>query len=326
MGALATGTVQANTYRTTPIVSIVGGIARRVNGELGQNVRQGETMAVVFSDGLAMAQSKYLSAVADLDEHHKHHSRTMKLVQIGAASREEMEQATTKLRTAEAEVASQRQRLLLLGLSPQSINQLKSSSQVSSEVSLPAPVSGTVISRSVNPGEVIAADKELMRVADLSSVWVIGQVYEKDLGRIRVGSGATVTIDTYTGRVFRGRVTYVDPTIDAATRTAQVRVELANPGQALKIGMFVNVAFATMGGSEATTAVIPKMAVQNMNNQQVVFVATKEPNAFTMRPVRLGPEANGFFPVLEGVSVGDQIVTEGSFLLRAEWLKFHPAQ
>ncbi len=325
-GALATGTVQANTYRTTPIVSLVGGIARRVNGELGQNVRQGQTMAVVFSDALAMSQSKYLSAVADLDEHHKHRSRTMKLVQIGAASREEMEQATTKLRTAEAEVASQRQRLLLLGLSPQSINQLKSSSQVSSEVSLPAPVSGTVISRSVNPGEVIAADKELMRVADLSSVWVIGQVYEKDLGRIRVGSGATVTSDTYTGRVFRGRVTYVDPTIDAATRTAQVRVELANPGQALKIGMFVNVAFATMGGSEATTAVIPKMAVQNMNNQQVVFVATKEPNAFTMRPVRLGPEANGFFPVLEGVSVGDQIVTEGSFLLRAEWLKFHPAQ
>ncbi len=81
-----------------------------------------------------------------------------------------------------------------------------------------------------------------------------------------------------------------------------------------------------MGGSEFTTPVIPKMAVQNMNNQQVVFVATKEPNAFTMRPVRLGPEANGFFPVLEGVSVGDQIVTEGSFLLRAEWLKFHPAQ
>jgi RND family efflux transporter MFP subunit len=283
-------------------------------------------MAIVFSDDLAMAQSKYLSVVADLDEHHKHHNRTMKLVEIGAASREEMEQATTKLRTAEAEAASQRQRLLLLGLSPQRINQLKSSSQISSEVSLPAPVSGTVISRAVNPGEVIAADKELMRVADLSSVWVIGQVYEKDLGRIRVGSGATVTSDAYTGRVFRGRVSYVDPTIDAATRTAQVRVELANPGQALKIGMFVNVAFATVGGSESTTPVIPKMAVQNMNNQQVVFVATKDPNAFAMRPVRLGPEVNGFFPVLEGVSVGDQIVTEGSFLLRAEWLKYHPAQ
>ena len=87
--------------------------------------------------------------------------------------------------------------------------------------------------------------------------------------------------------------------------------------------MYVNVAFATLGGAEATTPVVPKIAVQNINNQQVVFVATKEPNVFAMRPVRLGFESNGFFPVLEGVTAGDQVVTEGSFLLRAEWLKSH---
>lgn len=325
-GAAVTGTVQANIYRSTPLVSLVGGIVRRVNAELGQNVRQGQTLAVVFSDDLAKAQSEYLSTLAELDEHHKHHSRTMKLVEIGAASREELEQATTKLKTAEAAVASQRQRLLLLGVSAQRINQLKSSAQVTSEVSLPAPVSGTVINRSVNQGEVIAADKELLRVSDLSSVWVIAQVYEKDLGKIRIGSGASVTSDAYPGRVFRGQVSYIDPVIDQTTRTAQVRVELANPGQLLKIGMFVNVAFASLGGSESTTPVVPKIAVQNINNQQVVFVATKEPNVFVMRPVRLGFESNGLVPVLEGVTAGDQIVTDGSFLLRAEWLKVHPAK
>lgn len=325
-GALATGIVQANTYRSTPVVSVVGGIVRRVNAELGQNVRQGQTMAVVFSDELAMAQSKYLSAIADLEEHHKHHNRTMKLVEIGAASREEMEQATTKLRMAEAEVASQRQRLLLLGLGAQRINQLKSSSQVSSEVNLPAPVSGTVISRSANPGEVIPADKEILRVADLSSVWVIGQVYEKDLGLIRVGSGAIITSDAYPGRVFRGRVSYVDPTLDAATRTAQVRIELANPGQALKIGMYVNIAFGVSGAAEKTAPTIPAAAVQNFSNQQVVFVATNDPNVFAMRTVRLAPESNGRYQVLEGLNVGDRIVTEGSFLLRAEWLKMNPAK
>jgi RND family efflux transporter MFP subunit len=250
----------------------------------------------------------------------------MKLVEIGAASREELEQATTKLRTAEAQVASQRQRLLLLGLPSQRIDQLKSSAQVSSEVSLPAPVSGTVISRTVNPGEVITADKELLRVSDLSSVWVIAQVYEKDLGKIRIGSGASVTSDAYPGRVFRGQVSYIDPAIDQTTRTAQVRVELANPGQLLKIGMFLNVAFATMGPSEVTTPIVPRIAVQNINNQQVVFVATKDSNVFGMRAVRLGVEANGFFPVLEGLTVGEQIVTDGSFLLRAEWLKLRPAQ
>ena len=324
-GAPVAGTVQANIYRSTPVVSLVGGIARRVNAELGQNVKQGQTLAIVVSDDLAKAQSEYLSTLAELDEHHKHHARTMKLVEIGAASREELEQATTKLRTAEAEAASRRQRLLLLGLSAQRVGQLKSSTQVTSEVSLPAPLSGTVISRSVNPGEVITADKELLRVSNLSSVWVIAQVYEKDLGKIRIGSGATITSDAYPGRVFRGQVSYIDPVIDQTTRTAQVRVELANAGQLLKIGMFVNVAFATLGGSEATTPVVPKIAVQNVNNQQVVFVTTKEPNVFAMRPVRLGNESNGFFAVMEGVTVGDQVVTDGSFLLRAEWLKLHPA-
>lgn len=322
-GAPIAGTVQANIYRSTPVVSLVGGIVRRVNGELGQHVRQGQTLAVVFSDDLAKAQSEYLTTLAELDEHHRHHSRTTKLVEIGAASREELEQATTKLRTAEAQVAAQRQRLILLGLPAQRIAQLKSPAQVNSEVSLPAPVSGTVISRLVNPGEVITADKELIRVADLSSVWVIAQVYEKDLGKIRIGSGASVTSDAYPGRVFRGQVSYVDPVIDQTTRTAQVRVELANPGQVLKVGMFVNVALATIGGAEATVPVIPKIAVQNINNQQVVFVATKEPNVFAMRPLRLGAEANGFFPVLEGLSSGERFVTDGSFLLRAEWLKSH---
>jgi RND family efflux transporter MFP subunit len=225
-----------------------------------------------------------------------------------------------------AEVANMRQRLVLLGLSPQSVSALRSSSQISSEVSLPSPVSGTVTSRTVNPGEVIEANKELMRVTDLSSVWVVGQVYEKDLGLIRVGSGASITSDAYPGRVFRGRVSYVDPRLDPATRTAQVRIELANPGQTLKIGMYVGVAFATVGGSESTTPVVPLAAVQNINNQQVVFVATSDANVFAMRPVRLGPESNGFYPVLEGLNVGDRIVTEGSFLLRAEWLKTHPAQ
>jgi membrane fusion protein, heavy metal efflux system len=324
--AVTTGIVQANAYRSTPVVSLVGGIVRRVNAELGQSVARGQTMAVVFSDELAQAQSRYLTAQADLEEHHKHHARTIKLVEIGAASREELEQATTKLRSAESELASQRQRLLLLGLSPQRINSLRSSEQVSSEVSLPSPVSGTVIVRSANPGEVIQADKEILRVADLSSVWVIGQVYEKDLGRIKVGSGASIASEAYPGRVFRGQVSYVDPILDPTTRTAQVRIELANPGQALKIGMYVNVAFLTLAGSESTVPVVPANAVQNINNQQVVFVALSEPNAFAMRPVRLGTEANGRYPVLEGVSIGDRIVTEGSFLLRAEWLKSHPTQ
>jgi cobalt-zinc-cadmium efflux system membrane fusion protein len=318
---MATGVVQPNAYHETPVVSLVGGIVRSVRAELGQSVGRGQTLAVVSSNELAETESRYVTAFAELDEHHKHHRRTEKLVEIGAASREEFEMATTKLKTAEADVANMRQKLLLLGLSPQRISSLNTPSQVSSEVVIPSPASGSVTARAVNPGEVIEANKELMRVTDLASVWVVGQVYEKDLGRVVVGSGASVTSDAYPGRVFRGRVSYVDPRVEPATRTAQVRIELANPGQALKIGMYVNVAFATMGGAENTVPVVPVAAVQNINNHQTVFVATSNPNVFVLRAVRLGPESNGFYPVLEGLTAGDRIVTEGSFLLRAEWLK-----
>ena len=194
-------------------------------------------------------------------------------------------------------------------------------SQVRSELSVPAPISGTVTSRTANPGEVVEANKELLRVTDLSSVWVIAQVFERDLSRLRVGSGASVSSDAFPNRLFRGHVTYIDPAIDQTTRTAKVRVELGNSDRALKLGMYVNVAFGALGQSERTVPVVPASAVQTVDNQRIVFLATGDPNVFELRQVRLGSEAAGRFPVLEGVNVGDRVVTTGSFMLRAEWLK-----
>jgi RND family efflux transporter MFP subunit len=318
---MATGVVQANSYKETPVTSLVGGIVRNVSAELGQSVKRGQRVAVIFSNELADAQARYLTAAAVLDEHHRHHMRTAKLVEIGAASRQELEMATSQLRDAESSLANLRQKLMLLGLSAPRIDSLNSTSQISSEVNVTAPNAGTITSRSVNPGEVIEANKELMRVTDLSTVWVVGQVYEKDLATVRVGSGANVTSDAYPGQVFRGRVTYVDPKIEPATRTAQVRIEMANPRQMFKIGMYVNVAFGALGAAEKTMPVVPRDAVQTIGNQQVVFIATDKANEFILRPVRLGPESNGFFLVIEGLNVGDRVITQGSFLLRAEWLK-----
>src|SRR5439155_22061352 len=324
-GQMATGVVQANTYKETPIVSLVGGIVRSVSAELGQNLRKGQRVAVVFSNEHAEAQSRYLTAAATLDEHHRHHLRTIKLVEIGAASRQDLEMATSQYREAESNLANLRQKLLLLGMTAQRIDSLNSTSQISSEVTVPSPSSGTVTSRTVNPGEVIEASKELMRVTDLSTVWVVGQVYEKDLATVHVGSGANITSDAYPGRVFRGRVSYVDPKIDTATRTAQVRIELNNPGQIFKIGMYVNVAFGALGLAEKTMPIVPKDAIQAIGNQQYIFAATDKSNEFLLRQVKLAPESNGFYPVIEGVRVGDRIVTDGSFMLRAEWVKLHPS-
>lgn len=396
----STGVVQSNAYGETPVISLLGGVVRRVNAELGQNVGRGQTVAVVFSDELAAAQSRYLMlqteletsrtaydraarlanlnpvsraelddataklkiAEAELEEHHRHHERTTKLLEIGAASREEYEMATTKLKTAEADAeqmrlrhqralelarlnpvsradfeqaavklrtaeverATAREKLILLGLSPQRVDNLRSPSQITSEIALTAPVSGTITSRSINPGEVIEANKELLKVTNLSTVWVIAQVYEKDLSQLRTGSGASVTTDAYPGRLFRGHVTYIDPNLNPQTRTVPVRVELENPGWVLKIGMYVNAAFGSLGNAESTSPVIPSSAVQKIDNRELVFVATDKPNVFILRYVRVGTETNGKYVVLEGLQVGDRIVNDGSFSLRAEWLKQHP--
>lgn len=396
----ATGVVQPNAYAETPVISLVGGVIRRVNVVLGQYVGKGQPVAVVFSDELATAQSRYLalqtevrtarqnyeraaklvrinpvsraeldaaqaklkSNEASLDEMRRRYDRTVKLVEIGGASREELEQDRTRLRSAEAELqqarsqfqrASQvarinpvsnaefeqaavklrtaesdleaaRQRLIVLGLPAGRVNSLRSPSQITSELAITAPVSGTVTARSINQGEVVEANKELARVTNLSTVWVIAQVFETDLGRLRVGSGASVTTNSYPGRLFRGRVTYIDPNINQQTRTAQVRVELENPGQMFKIGMYVNVAFGSMGAAEKTMPVVASAAVQNVNNQQVVFLATADAGKFVARPVRAGPENDGRYIVLEGLNVGDRVVTDGSFLLRAELLKQNP--
>ncbi len=395
----ATGVVQPNDYKETPVMSLVGGVVRRINAELGQFVRAGQTIAVIYSDELAAVESNYLSKRAEVDEadkrykragkltdiaaesrseldaataavkiaeadhieHLSHFNRTEKLLEIGAVSREEFEMARakhetaqaklveaknrleraqkllninparraeldnalTQLRSSQAELASIKQKLLVLGLPAQKVNSLTSTTQISSELPIVSPVSGTITARKVNQGEVVSANAELLTVTNLSTVWVIGQVYEKDLGKLRVGSGASITTDAYPGEVFRGNVSYIDPNLDQNTRTAQVRIELPNPNEKFKVGMYVNIAFANLGGSENTMPTVPVEAVQTINNQQIVFLATENPNVFIMKPIKIGAESKGLYPVLEGLFVGDKVVTEGSFLLRAEWQKSH---
>jgi RND family efflux transporter MFP subunit len=327
-GIRTTGTVQSNAYKEVPVLPIAGGITREVNAQLGDKVRRGQPLVTIFSTELADAEGEYLKMLAELEEHHKHHLRAIELVEIGAMSREDLEGATSKYKTAQANVSSARQRLLLLGLSAKEIDSLHPD-QLRSLVSVPSPVSGTIISRTVNPGEVVATGKELFRVADLSSIWVMGQVYEGEFSKVHVGTAAVITTAAYPARTFTGRVSYIDPRVDPQTRTAQVRIELTNPGEMLRIGMFVDVSFG--GAAQAGTmgqpaVVVPRAAVQSIGTKQVVFVATDQQGVFVQREVSVGPEMNGLVTIYSGVSAGERVVTDASFLLRAESLKLNPGQ
>lgn len=198
---------------------------------------------------------------------------------MGAISREEYEDTASQYKIEQAKLSAARQRLLLLGMTAKQADESQSPGQMNAMITVSAPTSGSILNRAVNSGEVVMMGKVLFRIADLSTVWVIGQVYEQDLAQLRLGAVAGISTPAYPQRSFTGRVAYIDPRIEAQTRTAQVRIEVNNAGAPLKLGMYVDVNF---GGKPATNldarlAVnVPRAAVQVIGTKQVVFVATAE--------------------------------------------------
>jgi RND family efflux transporter MFP subunit len=328
-GLRTTGTVEANAYKEVPVLPVAGGIVREVKVALGDRVQRGQPLAVIFSTELSEAQSEYLKMLAEIEKHHQNYRRTAELVEIGAASKQELEEVTAEYKTEQAKVSAAKQRLLLLGVSEMQVEQLSLKNQVKPLISVLSPSSGVILSRTVNSGEVIMMGKELFRVADLSTVWVVGQIYESNFATVRVGTPAVITAPAYPGKSFTGRVSYIDPRVEPQMRTAQVRIEVANPGEMLKLGMFVDLSFggaAPTASSGQPIVTVPSVAVQMLGAKPVVFVATDQPGVFAQREVSVGAEANGAMPIYSGLTGGEKIVTEGSFLLRAESLKVNPTQ
>jgi cobalt-zinc-cadmium efflux system membrane fusion protein len=310
-------TVMSNAYRDTKVNALVGGVVRQVGAELGSSVKRGQPLAVIFSAELADAQMKYLSMQAMLQADHQKLERTDKLVKLGAASTQELEEVTAVHASHETEVAAARQRLLLLGLSAADVSRLTDAAHIVSDVGVPSPADGVVIARAVNQGQVVATGQELFTVTDLSTVWVIGDLYEKDFPNVRAGSSATVRISAAPNVALHGRVAYIDPRVDAATRTAKVRVEVPNRNMDLRLGVYVTLNFQTADGQRVL--LVPRDAVQSIGERVVVYVATSDDEGrFIERPVKLGSSTGDAVQVIDGLRPGEKVVTTGSFFLRAE--------
>ena len=317
------GTVMANAYREVKVTPIAGGIITKVHVELGEAVKRGVPLVTLISAELADAQMKYLSTTAMLAADHQKLRRTQELVEIGAASRQELEETNAVHESHATEVEAARQRLHILGLTPDQVGALKSPSQIVSTMVVPAPIDGAITTRSVNVGQVVAMGMELLAVTDLSEVWVVGDLYEQDFEAVRVGSMATVTAAAYPGMALRGRVSYIDPRVDPQARTAKARIEAPNADGRLRLGMYVTVTFT---GPAAANIVVPRAAVQVLGDRHVVYVPVKgEDGKFLQRTVRVGAPVGDAYTVLSGIKPGEVVVTEGSFFLRAESLKNAPS-
>lgn len=318
------GTVMANAYREVKVTPVAGGIVTKVHAELGSAVKRGAPLVTLFSAELADVQTKFLSMAAMLEADHRKLVRTRELAELGAASRQELEEVTAVHASHATELEAARQRLMLLGLSAEQIQRLTSPNHVVSTVVVTAPIDGVITGRSSNLGQVVGVGQELFVVTDLSEVWAVGDLYEQDFASVRVGSEATLTTPAYPGIRLRGRVTYIDPRVDAATRTAKVRVEVPNSDGRLRLGMYLSIAFITRGGQRAV--LVPRAAVQTLGERQVVYLPVKgEEGKFVQRTVQLGEQAGEGYVVLNGLKAGEVVVTEGSFFLRAEAVRNAPS-
>lgn len=316
------GTVQPNIYKQVHVTPLVGGVVRGVAAEIGQTVKQGEPLVQIFSRELAEAQTKYIADNAELEAEHKKLVRTQELARLGAASRQELEEIEANHQVHTAHVEESRQRLLLLGLTDPQVAEVLAGRRTSTTISVPSPLTGVVTARSVNLGQVVTASQDLLTVTDLSSVWVEANLLEDNFASVRVGTPATITTPAYPGRQYRGSVSYVDPQVDPQTRTAKVRIALDNPGLALRFGQYMDVLFASATGR---AVIAPKQAIQTIGASTVVFVPVEgQPGKFIQRTVRTGEDSTLGLRILEGLKPGENVVTEGSFLLRAEAIRQRP--
>lgn len=318
----APGIVNPDEYREVHVTSLVGGVIRQVPVVLGDHVKRGQPLAVVFSSELAEAETQYLSHLAELEADHKKLVRTQNLVKLGAASQQEEEEVEAMHAGHESYVRAALEKLKLLGASDQQIASLKQAEQIDPNFVVPAPINGVVLTRAANIGLVVTTAQELFTVADLSTVWIMASINEKDFASVRVGTAASVTAPAYPGRLWKGRVIYIQPQVDQNTRTAQARIEVANPHEDLRIDMYTDVDLTSPG---APGPVVPEAAVQSIGERRFVFLPGKDNDgSFALREVRLGSAAGGYYSVLEGLKVQDEVVTDGSFILKAEALRQHP--
>jgi membrane fusion protein, heavy metal efflux system len=309
------GTVTPNQYQQTQVSSVVGGRVTSVTAQLGDRVRRGAPLAQIFSSELADAQTRYLAARAELSAVDERLRRTTRLVSIGAASQQELEQTQAERTKAATEVEGMASRLRLFGMSTASVGRLKSAADVASSITITAPSDGVVTERTANAGLVVMPSVPLLVISSLSPVWVIADIAERDVARVTVGMTTRVTVEGAT--TVPGKVVYISPDVRPETRTVQVRVETPNPTGQLRFGMLVTVELdgaKTSGGLS-----VPETAIQSIGDRSFVYVGKDgSPGAFIEREVTLGARSNGAVEITHGLTEGERVVSKGSFFVRAE--------
>lgn len=284
--------------------------------KVGDRVERGSPLVVLESAEMGKARAEYASALARADVTRRTHAREEELFSAKVTSQREVEAAAGERKTAEAELGAARTRVATLGVADPD-----ASVSDPAQVVLRSPIRGVVVAREGHLGRTVEPADTIVEVVDLDELWLLADVYERDLRFVRVGQPVQVEARAYPRELFRGKVDHVSATLDEKTRTVKVRVVLPNPKHVLKPGMFATARIEGAPGTGARrTLAVPWSAVQEVDGRQAVFVREGE-RAFELRRVHIGERAGELVEVLNGLAAGDVVVAEGSFLLKGEILK-----
>jgi len=310
------GRVEPNAYGQTTIQAVTPGRISAWSAQLGTNVTAGQVLGQLYAPEVAEQERVLLAMRAELEAAHAKLLRTEELVGLGSVSQQELETVRAEHVRHETDIEGARARLRLLGLSANQIAQLTQPSEISAFIDIVSPQSGVVTRRPLNVGQSVETGTELITVADLSTVWIVADAFERDSPLIHVGDLLRVASAAFDGER-QTRVSYVDPQVTPETRTVRVRADLPNPDGRLRLGMYVDVDLTTAQSSSGP--VVPKAAIQTIGDRQVVYVAVSSTaGKFVEREVRPGAATGDVVQILDGLAAGESVVVEGAFFLRAE--------
>lgn len=290
------GKVDVDETRLAFVNTKVAGWVRKLNVDYtGKEVKKGDPLLSLYSPDLVSAQEEYLLALKT--------SRSS----VPSGFRELAE-------SQDSLVESAKRRLLLWDITEEQIDQLEKTGKPRTEMTILSPIDGIVLEKMVLEGAYIMPGMNLYKIADLSVVWILADVYEYELPLVRVGQTARIDLSYYPGRPFTARVSYIYPTVDPMTRTVKVRLEVQNLDLMLKPAMFANLEIASGAG---VALAIPTEAVLDAGPRKIVYVEN-EGGVFEMREVTLGVRGEGYVEVVRGVRKGERVVTSGNFLIDSE--------
>jgi membrane fusion protein, heavy metal efflux system len=308
------GRIEANEGRLSRVSSPVSGRITELHAVEGQVVHRGDVLANLYSTDLSLQQFVLIKDLTAKQVAERAVRRARQLLDAEVIGSAELQRRESELLQANAEVASARDQLRLLGMSPESIDSLESSRAANSQGRILATVDGTVMERKVTLGQVVQPSDTAFVICDLSTVWLVADIPEQAAGHIRVGKEVQAEVASFPGKVISGQVSFVSAVVNPETRTVRARMDLPNQAGLYKPDMLAVVRLRDL---PSRRTVIPTSAIVRENNEDFVFVRER-PGTFSLRRVTLGIETGDKRVLLDGIAPGESVVLDGAFHLNNE--------